>query len=346
MTKLPRVMITGAGSGVGQAIIKSLNISTLPLQLISADISPMNAGLYRTPESLILTPVEEESALQNILNAILDNKINIVMVGSEFDLEFFSRHKQEIESKTDSTIIASPLATVTMANDKWLTYEFLRDQGLACPSSHLPCDLADAVSIAKKWGYPIVLKTRFGTSSRHVHIVTDQERLQQVFPTVPDPMLQRLIDQPSSQLQSEYTCSVFKDASGNILGPFTSRRTVRGGTSWLIEVAPFQELYNLLNGIATSVDFIGSLNIQLMLSDSGPIPFELNCRFSGTTAVRAHFGFNEPEMAIRSFYYGETLQQPTIRTGVAIRYHEEVFIDNVSAANLSVDHLGEVNRWF
>ena len=160
-------------------------------------------------------------------------------------------------------------------------------------------------------------------------------------------MLQRVIDIPTSELHTEYTCSVFKLPNGKNLGPFTARRTVRGGTSWHVEVARFTELDELLLGIAQSMDFIGSLNVQLMLAENGPVPFEINARFSGTTAIRAHFGFNEPEMALKAYYYQEDLPAPIIRSGIALRYHEEVFINNVRADELQMSmHKGIVNTWF
>ena len=171
--------------------------------------------------------------------------------------------------------------------------------------------------------------------------------LEECYSSTPLPMLQRVIDIPTSELHSEYTCSVFKMPDGKIFGPFTARRTVRGGTSWHVEVARFNELDELLLAIGHATDFIGSLNVQLMLTEEGPVPFELNARFSGTTAVRAHFGFNEPEMALRAYYYREDIPVPIIRSGIALRYHEEVFVDDVRADELRPSiHKGYVNTWF
>jgi carbamoyl-phosphate synthase large subunit len=251
-----------------------------------------------------------------------------------------------IESRASVSVIVTSHAALTIANDKWLTAEFLRGNGLPYAEAYLPKDQEDAVRCAKKWGFPVVLKTRQGTSSRHVHIVTESESLEKLYPGTPDPMLQRVIDIPSSELGSEYTCSVFKTADSTMIGPFTARRTVRSGTSWHIEVAPFEALYGPLLAIANAFDFVGSLNIQLMLAQEGAIPFELNSRFSGTTAVRAHFGFNEPEMALLSFFYKEEVPVPKVRAGVVMRYHEEVFVENVSAASLSLSDKGVVNPWF
>ena len=346
MRRQCRVMVTGAGSGVGQGIIKALRISDLPVTLVAADIASMNAALYRADEAVIIPRVEQTNALERIVELLLQHRIDVVMIGSEFDLEFFSLNRIEIELRAGVTIIVAPPATVAIANDKWLTAEFLRGKGLPYAEAYLPKDQEDAVRCAQKWGFPVVLKTRRGTSSRHVHIVRDSESLKKVFPGTPVPMLQRVIDIPSSELGSEYTCSVFKAADGSMIGPFTARRTVRGGTSWHIEVAPFVALNAPLLAIAHALDFVGSLNVQLMLTEEGAIPFELNSRFSGTTAVRAHFGFNEPEMALRSFFYKEAVPVPEIRAGVAMRYHEEVFVENVSAASLSLSDKGVVNPWF
>ena len=84
-----------------------------------------------------------------------------------------------------------------------------------------------------------------------------------------------------------------------------------------------------------------------MLGKSGPVPFEFNARFSGTTAVRAYYGFNEPEMAVRSFYLGEEPEEPRIREGMAFRYPEEVFVEGVGAAQLAGSFAkGKVQTWF
>ncbi len=343
-----RVVVTGAGSGVGQGVMKALRISALPIHLIAADIDPMNSGLYRADEAILLPRVEESGSLPEIILRLRTARVAVVMIGSEFDLKFFSQHRTEIEAGTGALVIVSPLSTVEIAEDKWRTAEFLRQYGLPYAEACIARDLEDARTVAATWGYPLVLKMRTGTSSRHVHIVRDDKALAELYPETPHPMLQRMIAPPSHALASEYTCSVFRCADGRLLGPFTSRRTLRAGSSWVVEVDRFLELDSLLLRIGEKLPLVGSLNVQLMKDVSGNgVPFEFNARFSGTTAIRAHFGFNEPEMAIRSYYLAQELSQPEIRSGVAMRYLEEVFIDGVGA-----DHLGQpfpmgvVRRWF
>ena len=70
MDKYCRILVTGAGSGVGQGIIKALHMSSLPISIISADIAPINAALYRTDEAVIIPRVESAGALDEIVRII------------------------------------------------------------------------------------------------------------------------------------------------------------------------------------------------------------------------------------------------------------------------------------
>ena len=127
-------------------------------------------------------------------------------------------------------------------------------------------------------------------------------------------------------LGSEYTCSVFKDRKGNYIGPIVARRTLRNGTSWIVEVVSKPDLKDYLLKIAQSLDYSGPLNIQLIETSSGPKLLEINCRFSGTTGIRSYFGFNEPEMSISSFYDKKSLKSVKLKEGTVLRYVQDIIV--------------------
>jgi carbamoyl-phosphate synthase large subunit len=328
---LIRVLVTGAGSGVCQGIIKALNASSLPVYIIAADIDPLNSALFRAHDGILLPKVESEGALELVIKELKKANINIILIGSELDLIFYAEHKEIIERETGALVVVSPYETVMVADDKWLTAEFLRQNNLPYALSSTPHGVDEAIDVANSWGYPLILKNRTGTSNRQVYVIESKEQLLCMFDNVPKPMLQKLINRPSKYLCYEYTCSVFKCRDGRILGPFTARRTLRGGSSWIVEVDRFEELHPLLLSIGSILPIMGSLNVQLMLGLNGYVPFEFNARFSGTTAVRAHFGFNEPEMTVRNYFLNEEIDEAKIRRGLAFRYLEEVFVENSTA---------------
>lgn len=342
------VIVTGAGSIVGQGIVKALRHSDMLLRIIATDIAPLNAALFRADEAHLMMPVESPDALESIVEVIRPLHADALMIGSEFDLAFFSKHRALIERETGTKVIVSPPETIELADDKFLTATFLKDHGLPFAPAFAASNVDEAARWAAENGYPVVLKARRGTSARHVHIVADESALRALFPSVPLPMVQALAGPINKKdLANEYTCSVFRAADGQILGPFVSRRTLRGGSSWIVEVAPRPEIEPVLQRIGALVPSVGSLNVQLMLSDGRAVPFEFNARFSGTTPIRAYFGFNEPEMALRSFVLGQAIVPPAIRTGTTIRYVEEMFIDGILPDQLGPPFVkGHVLPWF
>jgi carbamoyl-phosphate synthase large subunit len=128
----------------------------------------------------------------------------------------------------------------------------------------------------------------------------------------------------------EYTCAVFVDRYGDVVSSIQLRRELVNGTTYKAEVCFERSIHNLIVRIGKAVKPRGVLNIQLRYTKgSGPVPFELNCRCSGTTAIRAHFGYNEPEMLIRHYVLGETIKTPEIKYGKAYRYWNETYRENI-----------------
>ena len=76
-----KVLVTGAGSTVGQGVIKALRSSNLPLYIVASDISPFNCALYRADKGIILPRVEEENSLERSIAGIKANNIDVVMLG-------------------------------------------------------------------------------------------------------------------------------------------------------------------------------------------------------------------------------------------------------------------------
>jgi carbamoyl-phosphate synthase large subunit len=346
MSKI-RTIVTGGGSIVGQGIAKALRQSDLPVTIICTDIAALNPGMIRADESVVMPPVESVDSLDIWLEEIRRLKANCLMIGSEYDLKFFSKHKHTIEQETGCIVVASPPETVAMADDKMRTADFLASHKLPFPKSATNLSLEGAQNWVSEMGFPVMLKPRSGTSARFVHVIQDMESLDYWFGRTPSPMLQEYLKPVSGEFGAEYTCSTFSLANGELLGPFVSLRTLRGGSSWIVEVKTDDEITGLMMAISKRISFVGSLNVQLMRTERGPVPFEFNARFSGTTPIRAFFGFNEPEMAIRSYVFGEKDMNPIIRPGVCVRYIDEIMLEGFQLSNSPLSMpTGIVNRWF
>jgi len=346
MKRRCNVLVTGAGNTVGQAIIKSLKIAKLPLNIIAADISKFSIGFFLTKKNLLIPKVEEKNSLDKILKICKINKIDLLFIGSEYELLFFSNAKKEIETKTNTKVVVSSYPTVLMSHDKWLTHKFFKKNKIKFPNSCTPKNIKSAQKFAKIEGYPLILKPRIGTSSKKVFIIQKYLDLKKYFYKTPLPILQKIITLPQSRLKNEYTCSIFKTFEGQIVGPFIARRFIKKGDSWCVEVRKNKTIKNFMIKLAKKINFLGPLNVQLMLTKNGPVPFEINCRFSGTTAIRAFFGFNEPKMAVLNLFYKTHTFKTDWNSGFAFRFLDEVFLKYKNKNKYKSKKVkGEIKRW-
>ena len=108
------------------------------------------------------------------------------------------------------------------------------------------------------------------------------------------------------------------------------RRELAAGNTYRAWVGDHPDVRREAMAVVRAVGARGPCNVQLRLTERGPVTFEINPRFSGTTGMRAHFGYNEVEMALRSFVLGETLSPPQVREGVALRFWEETYLEKAA----------------
>jgi carbamoyl-phosphate synthase large subunit len=115
------------------------------------------------------------------------------------------------------------------------------------------------------------------------------------------------------------------------------------GTTWRAEAGDFPVVRQEAVRIAEALRPMGPSNIQMRLDRGRAVCFEINVRFSGTTPIRARFGFNDVEAALRHYVLGEPAADlPLVTQGIALRYWNEAYPDPEAVAELdrssSLDH--------
>jgi carbamoyl-phosphate synthase large subunit len=327
-----KVAITGAGGAVGQSIMKALSIASLPVDLFPVDIQAMSAGLYRGVEGTVLPAAEKPDALAVWAEWIGTQGINVLFPGSDHDLIPLSRVRDDWAKRGLCHVLVSDVDPVLACRDKAESCLRLAAAGIPTPRSIWDVSLKDALEWARANGWPVVIKPRDGFASRGLHIVSNDEEFRFFYSRVAKPIVQEYLNLDGAI--EEFTCAVFVDCHGEPVGTFMSRRDLSAGTTYRAEVNSWPDIHEMLCAIGKVVRPRGVLNVQLRRTERGPVPFELNIRCSGTAAIRAHFGYNEPEMMLRHYVLGEQLVAPEPRRGFAFRYWNEVFVEDVSRDDL------------
>ena len=173
------IAVTGIGSLIGQAVIKSIQRSDLKdkINIIGFDYFNDTVGSFWIEERYILPDilspgVTHQEWLDFIVKLIIERDIKILFVGVDFELPIFAKHKEDIESKTGAIVMVSSIEVVEIADDKYLTYEFLKKNGLPHPQSHLPGEIDYDIL-----DYPVIVKPRKGARSVGVYKVKNKNHL-------------------------------------------------------------------------------------------------------------------------------------------------------------------------
>jgi carbamoyl-phosphate synthase large subunit len=209
-----------------------------------------------------------------------------------------------------------------IAADKWETTRFLAAHGLAHPHSALPEDKEQVEALVASHGFPLIVKPREGSGSKGLFKVNDQQELSCALRLVPRPIVQEYL-QPDDQ---EYTTAVFVDGDGYVPGTFVMRRELAAGLTYRAWVEDCPRVAEVAEAVARALQPSGPCNVQLRLTDRGPVPFEINARFSSTTSMRAYYGYNEVDMALHYFVLGRRIAPPRLRRGVVLRFWEELYV--------------------
>ena len=282
MNKALNILVTGCGGDIGQSIGKILAKSTYTKNLFGIDISDKNAAQFIYPNFSVGLPYTHPDYLKKLEIFIEENNIDAIIPIAEPELRFFSDQNTLDNIGNAKMIIASSLA-LEIGFDKFKTAEFLKSENLPFPETILAKDLMNIES------FPVILKSKTGSGSKNIYKINTMDEFS--FYTrndIEDYVVQEFI----TDKNGEFTCGLYRSSKGEIRSQIF-KRELTGGYSGYGEVVENDIITNLLEKLANKLDLVGSINVQLRITENTPMVFEINPRFSSTVLYRHLFGFED-----------------------------------------------------
>lgn len=342
MTGTITVLVTGVGGGVGQSIMKGLNLAMnqredIQYRIVGVDADPASSGLFRADAGYTVPMAEDPEYVERLAEIAHDEAVDVVIPGSDPEVSAIAENKAEIADRGETNVLVSPPETVEIGRDKLRTHEFLTEQGFETPATVLA---RDATTLVEEVGFPLVVKPRYGSASKGLFVVTDADELEfalehgssesivqeYLIPTAWDDKnlsasdLERQID--------EFSTEVIVDSEGDIVHSLANWRKMEDGVPSVAKIKPYDEVRNVCEAVVEKLDVLGPVNLQARVTDAGVSFFELNPRFTGSTAVRCTAGFNGPDAMVRHLVRGDTLDVSDLafENLVEIRYKDEIYL--------------------
>jgi carbamoyl-phosphate synthase large subunit len=275
------ILVTGCGGDIGQSICKNLRRFNFIGRIVGTDIHADHPGKFLCDEFAVVPRCGSPLYLDVIKTLIEGNNVELIVPTSEPELRLLC------SSRTDGFLFRRPLVmpnieALEVGFDKLETSKFLERNDLPFPETTL---VSSELSSVK---FPLIMKSRIASGSKQVFLIADERDLKYYQSKFPSYILQEYLADDNS----ECTCGLFRSKKGEIRS-ICFKRTMTGGFSTFGIVVRNKTIDRILSLIAVNLGLVGSINVQLRVTEKGPVVFEINPRFSSTVLFRELLGFRD-----------------------------------------------------
>lgn len=325
-----KVLVTGAGSLLGQGIIRSLKRINANIHIIAVDPNPYSAGLYWANEKYTIPFANSPVYLKSIKKLLSRVKPDFLFIGTDLELLIFSKNKKKIEKNYNVQVIVSDKKIIEIANDKLKTSKFFKENNFEYPVTVEPKNISSLNELIKKKGFPLIVKPKIGARSFQVCKVNNKTELYEKIKITNSPIVQEYIGSD----ENEFTASALyfgKKCQAIIV----LRRDLKDGNTYRSFFVKNKLFEKKIKRWTEKLKPFGPVNYQFRLNKKkNPVVFEINARFSGTTPLRAIMGFNEVEMCIQKLAFNKDIIQPNIKDLTILRHWSETVIETKKTKNV------------
>jgi len=307
------VLITGIGGDISQGVATILRECRKDLCLVGVDVHLQHGGKLFVDFYETIPSASDPDYLLALDLIIQKYQVDIFVPMTEPELSILQPSFHSIFPRVKW--ITAGAEVVAAGLDKLATIKAIEELGLPVPWT-IP------VGNGEPLDYPCILKNRYGSGSRAVFELHNNEDAAYYRKRYPNAVFQEMLE-PADR---EITCAVYRRSDGTVHSLLMQRRLTGGFTGWA-KIINNLEIALMCERIAIGLDLRGSMNVQLRLTDQGPRVFEINPRFSSTVLMRHRLGFKDVLWAIeeaegRGFEYASVLNNK-----IMVRIQEAAIFD-------------------
>ena len=164
------ILLLGVGGNVSQGILKAIRgydfaKENVEIRVIGACISPESVGLYMCDQACISPYANDSGFLDWVITLCNKQKVDLILTGVEENIIALQRGIRELKTRTKAIFVASPLEMLEIGQNKYLTCEWLKDNGCRYPQFCRLDDWDAVKELVQRVGFPLVAKPCHGKGS-------------------------------------------------------------------------------------------------------------------------------------------------------------------------------------
>ncbi|MGN6387809.1 MAG: ATP-grasp domain-containing protein [Verrucomicrobiota bacterium] len=268
------ILISSAGRRVELLRCFQADASELGIKLVvfATDARPEMSAACQLSEHAVAVPrCDSPEFIPKLLEICEENKISLLIPTIDTELQQLAECKNKF-LKFGTRIAISEPDTIKLCRNKDLTASQLAAHGLPVPRT-----LALENLTGSELRYPIVLKPRGGSSSKEIIRLNSEHDFIRLSPGLKNYIAQECCCGP------EYTVNLFFDEAHQLRVAVPHlRMETRSGEVSKGRTERHHGLIQLAERLGTTLPgAFGPLCFQAIVTETGPVIFEINARFGG-----------------------------------------------------------------
>src|ERR1700730_6536188 len=158
-----RLLVTGAGTGASNNLIRSLKAGDSSLFVAGCHHDRFVLKKSAADRNFLVRPATERAFLQDMGRAIARAQVDLVIPTTDLDVRVLSR----VRGRVPCRLFLPPPRVIDLCQDKYRLARFLRRRGVAAPLTYAVGTLAQVPGIFRKLGRgaPLWCRVRAGSGS-------------------------------------------------------------------------------------------------------------------------------------------------------------------------------------
>lgn len=292
---------------------------------------------FKYADKKVISPlIYDNNYIDFLLSYCKNNKIDILISLFDIDLLVLAKNKVLFEN-IGTKVIVSDQKIIEICNDKWLTNQFLCENGFNTPKTYLNIqDVKDKIRLGEI-NYPIVVKPRFGCGSISISIAYDEEDLNYLTKKINKEIDKTYLKFESSVTNmkviyqeylngQEYGVDIINDLDGNTRNVIIRKKiAMRSGETDIAEIVHDEHIYNELMKLGKCTRHIANMDCDVFIANNKLYILEMNARFGGGYPFSHLAGCNLP-YAITRWVKGKEVDDDILFAKYGTLGFKEIYI--------------------
>lgn len=301
-------------------------------------------AFYYADKSCISPLIYDEAYIPFLLDYCKDNKIDILISLFDIDLLVLAKNKDKFDNIGTRVIVSEP-EIIEICNDKWKTYNFLKENGFNVPKTYLSLEQTILAIDRGEIKYPVIVKPRFGCGSIAMSIAEDEMALLYYFRrntrTINKSYLKYESEAEDEKIiyqeflpGQEYGADIINDLSGRLQNVIIKKKiAMRAGETDISETVDEPIIKNELERLGKLTCHVANMDCDVFLIEGKPYVLEMNARFGGGYPF-SHMGGCDLPRAIVKWCEGKNVDASMLNSACGILGYKELVITSKHNTNL------------